>query len=221
MNLNTIVQVKRPKSFEEIDWRDGHAFLAGGTWLFSEPQVTTDTLVDLAQFGWPALTATPTGLEIAATCKIVELHDFKGPPEWFADNPREKAFGLGEVPIVYDPPLGGAKLEFVRQDKADGEDLARCWLQKEPARKLPNIAKVPMLIVVSEASYHAGYDHCTSAYLTQAGVKNTFLRLADRRVKGNGHMMMLEKNNQDIARVMAEWVERAVNGERRERVAGR
>ena len=84
MNLNTIARVKRPKSFDEIEWRDGHAFLAGGTWLFSEPQVTTDTLVDLEQFGWPALTATPAGLEIAATARIVELHDFKGPPEWKA-----------------------------------------------------------------------------------------------------------------------------------------
>ncbi|MBX9945193.1 MAG: FAD binding domain-containing protein [Reyranella sp.] len=84
MNLNTITEVKRPKSFEEIEWRDGHAWLAGGTWLFSEPQIATDTLVDLEQLGWPALTVTREGLEIAATCKIVELHDFKGPPEWQA-----------------------------------------------------------------------------------------------------------------------------------------
>lgn len=84
MNLNTIVEVKRPKSFEQIEWRDGHAFLGGGTWLFSEPQVSVDTLVDLDQFGWPALTVTPQGLEIAATCKIVELHDFKGPADWQA-----------------------------------------------------------------------------------------------------------------------------------------
>jgi CO/xanthine dehydrogenase FAD-binding subunit len=46
--------------------------------------VATDTLVDLERLGWPALTATADGLEIAATCKIVELHDFKGPPEWQA-----------------------------------------------------------------------------------------------------------------------------------------
>src|SRR6516225_8385995 len=84
MNLNTIVEVKRPKSFEEIEWRDGHAWLGGGTWPFSEPQVATDTLVDLQQFNWPPLTATAEGLEIAATCKVVELHDFKGPPAWKA-----------------------------------------------------------------------------------------------------------------------------------------
>ena len=43
---------------------------------------------------------------------------------------------------------GGQKLEFVRQDKPDKPDLARCWLQKEPARKLPNLAKMPILIVI-------------------------------------------------------------------------
>jgi CO/xanthine dehydrogenase FAD-binding subunit len=84
MNINTIAQVKRPKSFEDVDWRDGHAWLAGGTWLFSEPQVATDTLVDLERLGWPALTASPTGLEIAATCKIAELAAFRGPAEWRA-----------------------------------------------------------------------------------------------------------------------------------------
>ena len=84
MNLTTILEVKKPKSFADVEWRAGHAFLAGGTWLFSEPQVTTDTLVDLHELGWPALTVTPEGLEIAATCKIVELRDFKAPPQWQA-----------------------------------------------------------------------------------------------------------------------------------------
>src|SRR5918993_613477 len=32
MNLNTITEVKRPKSFEDIQWRDGHAFLAPPEW---------------------------------------------------------------------------------------------------------------------------------------------------------------------------------------------
>lgn len=84
MNLNTIVKVKRPKAIEDVEWSDGHAWLAGGTWLFSEPQIATDTLVDLEQFGWPPLTASPAGLEIAATCKIAELREFAAPSEWRA-----------------------------------------------------------------------------------------------------------------------------------------
>src|SRR5262249_379236 len=145
---------------------------------------------------------------------------FQGGARVVLHNPREKPFGLGEVPIAYDPPVSeSSKLEFVRQDRSDNPDHARCWLQKEPARKLPNVAKVPTLIIVSEASYHAGYDHCTAAYLTQAGVKKTLVRLGDIGIHGNGHMMMLEKNNMAIAPVMADWVERPRNG--RERSAQR
>ena len=80
MNLNTVVEVKRPASADEItQWRDGYAWLAGGTWLFSEPQWTTDTLIDLDQLHWPALKTSPAGLEIAATCRIAELYRFDGP----------------------------------------------------------------------------------------------------------------------------------------------
>ena len=51
MNLNTIAEVKRPTSADQIThWRDGYAWLAGGTWLFSEPQISTDTLIDLERF---------------------------------------------------------------------------------------------------------------------------------------------------------------------------
>jgi hypothetical protein len=50
-------------------------------------------------------------------------------------------------------------------------DLVRCWLQAAPARKLVNLSRFPVLVLVSEASYHAGYDHCTARYLSQAGVQ--------------------------------------------------
>jgi CO/xanthine dehydrogenase FAD-binding subunit len=85
MNLNTITKVKRPTSADQItQWRDGYAWLAGGTWLFSEPQVATDTLIDLEQFKWPALESSAAGLDIAATCRIAELYRFTGPAEWRA-----------------------------------------------------------------------------------------------------------------------------------------
>ena len=69
MNLNTVTEVKQPRSAEEIfEWRDGYAWLAGGTWLFSTPQIGTDTLIDLESLRWPALQASADGLDIAATC---------------------------------------------------------------------------------------------------------------------------------------------------------
>jgi len=41
-------------------------------------------LIDLQGLGWPALTVSASGLEIGATCRIVELHDFTGPADWTA-----------------------------------------------------------------------------------------------------------------------------------------
>ena len=85
MDLNTIAEVKRPASADQItQWREGYAWLAGGTWLFSEPQFSTDTLIDLEQLKWPALAASSAGLDIAATCRIADLHRFTGPAEWRA-----------------------------------------------------------------------------------------------------------------------------------------
>src|SRR5258708_36858719 len=81
MNLTTIAEVKRPASVDDVDgWRDGYSWLAGGTWLFPEPQVAVDTLIDLDSRGWAPLTATETGLDIAATCPGGGRHDLEGPP---------------------------------------------------------------------------------------------------------------------------------------------
>ncbi|GHO46018.1 FAD binding domain-containing protein [Ktedonospora formicarum] len=84
MDLTTIKEVKRPESVDMVAWREGYAWLAGGTWLFSEPQLTIDTLIDLEQLHWPALQISEEGLDIAATCPIVELERFVAPPQWIA-----------------------------------------------------------------------------------------------------------------------------------------
>ena len=75
---------------------------------------------------------------------------------------------------------------------------------------LVNLAQVPTLILQSEASYHAGYDQCSVRFLRQAGVSVDFIKLDDVGVRGNGHMMMLEKNNHEIAQVMIDWLEKSV-----------
>jgi CO/xanthine dehydrogenase FAD-binding subunit len=85
MDLNTIREVKRPTSPDELtDWRQGYAWLGGGTWLFSEPQLAIDTLVDLETLSWRSLEASSEGLGIAATCRIGELEHFVAPAAWTA-----------------------------------------------------------------------------------------------------------------------------------------
>lgn len=87
MDLHTVNQIHRPARAEEIgSWKTGYAWLAGGTWLFSEPQVDIHTLIDLESLKWPALLFSEKGLEIAATCKVVELDQFvdQAPADWTA-----------------------------------------------------------------------------------------------------------------------------------------
>jgi pimeloyl-ACP methyl ester carboxylesterase len=112
------------------------------------------------------------------------------------------------LPLTYDPPLAeGEQLAVVCEREPQRPGLVKCWRQAEPARKLVNLAGIPVVIVQGEASYHAPYDHCTAQWLTQAGVANTFIRLADLGLRGNGHMMMIESNNAEIAGVIASWLD--------------
>jgi pimeloyl-ACP methyl ester carboxylesterase len=170
-------------------------------------------------FAWPVADKRPDLIKmiVAVEPSGPPVHDMQtiGAPDWFKDGANVKLSGLGEIPLAYDPPLSGdAKLAFVRQDKADGPDMTRCWLQEEPARKLKNLANIPVSVIMSEASYHAPYDHCTVAYLRQAGVRTDFIKLADYGIRGNGHMMMIEKNSDQIANVIDRWIVRQIVSER-------
>jgi CO/xanthine dehydrogenase FAD-binding subunit len=87
MDLHTVNRVRRPAHAEEIaSWEPGFAWLAGGTWLFSEPQVDVHTLIDLESLKWPSLKASADGLEIASTCTVAELDRLaeNAAPDWAA-----------------------------------------------------------------------------------------------------------------------------------------
>jgi pimeloyl-ACP methyl ester carboxylesterase len=134
-----------------------------------------------------------------------------GPPHWFEDGPLAKPFGVTYAPITYDPPVKSVEdFGLVRQEMSDAPELARCWRQKEPAHKLINLKNIPTLQMSAEASFGAPTAHCNAAFLKQAGVPVDFIRLADIGIRGNGHFLMLEKNNLDIAAVIADWLDRRV-----------
>lgn len=136
----------------------------------------------------------------------------QGNAGWNEDGALTKPFGLTASKLTYDPPLAdGETLTFAKQESGQTAPPGGGWLQAEPARRLVHLRDVPVLVVTGEASYHALYDHCTVSYLKQAGVKTTHVRLADDRgIHGNGHMMMLELNNQQIAAVAESWLQSAL-----------
>ncbi len=85
MDLDSITEVVAPRARDMLPpWRPGDAWLAGGTWLFSEPQDGIARLVDLPSLGWEPLAVDASGLRIAATCTIAALDRLVLPPPFRA-----------------------------------------------------------------------------------------------------------------------------------------
>ena len=166
-------------------------------------------------FGWLVADARP---DLVTAILAVEPNgppffdlQLLGAPEWFRYGTKLRPWGITAVPLKYSPPAAdAADMAIVEQEKSDGPDFAKCWMQKDPARQLPNLQKMPILLVTSESSFRAVDDYCTVKYLNQAGVHPTWTRLAEIGIHGNGHMMMLEKNTMEIADVMFRWLEKTV-----------
>ncbi|TQJ33904.1 FAD binding domain-containing protein [Arthrobacter sp. SLBN-122] len=84
MDMNTIEAVV--PTTDPAEWRDGDAWLAGGTVLFSYgsyafgPQ-PLKRLLDLGAAGWTPITVTDDGIEFAATCTIAQLYSLPGLPD--------------------------------------------------------------------------------------------------------------------------------------------
>ena len=158
-------------------------------------------------FGWLIADARPDLVK-----GIIAVEPF-GPP--FRDavlgDGKARPWGLADIELTYEPPVKTPdEINIIQQEQPDAQDLYACWLQAEPARRLPNLAHIPIMVVTSEASYHAVYDHCTVRYLRQVGAHVDFVRLEDVGIHGNGHMMMLEINNTAIARMIARWADASI-----------
>jgi pimeloyl-ACP methyl ester carboxylesterase len=154
-------------------------------------------------FGWLLADARPKAV------KAIVAMEPAGPPFHDAvfDENKNRAWGLTDIPITYAPAVKNpAEIAIVQDAKADGPDLARCWKQADPPRRLVNLQGIPVLLVTAEASYHAPYDQCSARFLAQAGVANTHMRLEAEGIHGNGHMIMIEKNNLEIAARLQKWI---------------
>ena len=101
-----------------------------------------------------------------------------------------KLYGITDIPIHYEPPIdttndGKTSMQTQEHTASNGKT---CILQQEPARRLKNVSRIPVLLETGEASSHASYDEFTVRFLRQAGVDVTHLKLADQGIHGNGHL---------------------------------
>jgi len=121
------------------------------------------------------------------------------------------AWGLTRNPITYSPPVTDpSQLAFERVSISGDPYVSSVFLQVPPARKLPNLAKVPILLLSSPSGYNTLWDPGTDRFLTQAGVPHTWLKLQDIGIYGNGHFMFIEKNSDQVAGVVLKWIEKTV-----------
>ena len=76
--------------------------------------------------------------------------------------------------------------------------------------QLPNLRRLPVLVVTADASPASRIDHATVDFLRQAGVAAEHLRLEEYGIRGNGHLMMLERNSDEIAARLVDWLTRTL-----------
>ena len=163
-------------------------------------------------YGWVAADARPDLVK-----GIVSIEP-EGPPfvNGSALTSPTRVYGITRLPLKFDPPVTDPVQDLkttVIPSAAQG--LLNCTRQAEPAKKLVNLAKVPVALVTGEASYHAPYDYCTVGFLKQAGVGVEHFDLGARGIHGNGHFSFIERNNLHIASLIAKWlrkIERAEEG---------
>ena len=119
-------------------------------------------------------------------------------------------WGMSTIPVAYDPPVADpSELKTVAVTPTE-EGVAPYKLQAEPARKLKNLKGIPIVCVTAEASFASPGNPGAVAYFQQAGCTAEELRLVDRGIHGNGHMMMVEKNNAEVLEPIATWIEKNV-----------
>ncbi|KQW46061.1 hypothetical protein ASC77_19385 [Nocardioides sp. Root1257] len=70
MDLATVTSHRLARGRDDLALAPGETLLAGGTWLFSEPQPEVSGLVDLTTLGWPDWESEPDALRIGATCTV-------------------------------------------------------------------------------------------------------------------------------------------------------
>ncbi|PYH42906.1 alpha/beta-hydrolase [Aspergillus saccharolyticus JOP 1030-1] len=122
-----------------------------------------------------------------------------GPP--FRDvafgNGSARAYGLTNIPIAYSPAVVELAVDLVTTTiPANQPDGVACLIQADtpPPRQLANLSKLPVMLVTSEASYHAQVRRV-------------------HEMRGNGHMMFLGANSDSIAALIQKKIEMIAEAE--------
>ena len=84
MDLNSVREIHEPSEWSDLPpWQRGWAWMAGGTWLFSEKQPDIKGLVSLRNLNWSELIVDREGghLVIGASCRLGDIRDYPWPED--------------------------------------------------------------------------------------------------------------------------------------------
>jgi pimeloyl-ACP methyl ester carboxylesterase len=123
----------------------------------------------------------------------------------------QNVWGMSTIPVAYDPPVADPSEIRTRRVESPEAGVAAYAIQEEPPRKLKNLQNIPIVIVTAEASFASPGNPGAVAYFKQAGCRAEELRLVSHNIHGNGHMMMVEKNNREVLKPILAWLETNVN----------
>jgi pimeloyl-ACP methyl ester carboxylesterase len=137
-----------------------------------------------APAGWLAADARPD------LVRAVVALEPPGPPYLHApEMGLSLDWGLTTAPLTFDPPV--ASPEYLQQ----------------AGHTLPSVAGLPVAVVEAEASPLGGGAGPVAQFLTDMGAASEHIRLANHGVHGNGHGMILERNNHEVLDVVLRWLD--------------
>lgn len=123
--------------------------------------------------------------------KAVVAIEPMGPPFGEFGPGMKLDYGLAKAALTYDPPVS---------------DTAALEAAEPGTHKLPNLAGIPVVVMVGETSPFTSWGHLMSDYVNAAGGSAEFVNFADHGVHGNGHAMMFEKNSDEAIQPVLDWI---------------
>ncbi|KAH6609404.1 hypothetical protein Trco_002750 [Trichoderma cornu-damae] len=136
---------------------------------------------------------------------------------------RVRKYGLSDIPLNYSPPaavptgVDSPALDIAPRQLPDNNGcymaqipipgLSTKNLGQEPVRQLVNLKQMRHVIITGQASHHCVFDWATVRFLRQAGVCADYFYLPRSGIFGNGHLMFLEKNSDQIAELVIGWID--------------
>ena len=67
--------------------------------------------------------------------------------------------------------------------------------------------RVALIMGTNDADHTAAIDKPIVDWLNDIGARAEFIPLGDRGIQGNGHMMMMESNSDQLAAGIAAWLQ--------------